>query len=60
MDAKNTPQGVIIASEFTMLQTGLRVGEVAALRRSDIALRDRAGTVRVRNGKGLKEREVPL
>ena len=43
-----------------MLQTGLRVGEVAALRRRDIALRDRAGTVRVRNGKGLKEREVPL
>jgi site-specific recombinase XerD len=43
-----------------MLQTGLRVGEVAALRRRDIALRDRAGTVRVRSGKGLKEREVPL
>jgi site-specific recombinase XerD len=43
-----------------MLQTGLRVGEVAALRRSDIVLRERAGTVRVRNGKGLKEREVPL
>ncbi len=43
-----------------MLQTGLRVGEVAALRRSDIVLRDRAGLVRVRSGKGLKEREVPL
>jgi site-specific recombinase XerD len=43
-----------------MLQTGLRVGEVAALRRRDIVLRDRAGTVRVRSGKGLKEREVPL
>ncbi len=43
-----------------MLQAGLRVGEVAALRRSDVALRDRAGTVRVRNGKGLKERELPL
>src|SRR3984885_7363350 len=43
-----------------MLQTGLRVGEVAALRRRDITLRERAGTVRVRNGKGLKEREVPL
>jgi hypothetical protein len=25
-----------------------------------IVLRERAGTVRVRNGKGLKEREVPL
>ena len=43
-----------------MLQTGLRVGEVASLRRRDIVLRERAGTVRVRNGKGLKEREVPL
>ncbi|MBV8894393.1 MAG: tyrosine-type recombinase/integrase [Acidobacteria bacterium] len=43
-----------------MLQTGLRVGEVATLRHSDIILRERAGTVRVRNGKGLKEREVPL
>jgi integrase/recombinase XerD len=36
-----------------MLQNGLRVGEVAALRRSDVVLRERAGTVRVRNGKGL-------
>jgi integrase/recombinase XerC len=43
-----------------MLQTGLRVGEVSALRRRDVVLRERAGTVRVRNGKGLKEREVPL
>lgn len=43
-----------------MLQTGLRIGEVAALRRADITLRDRAGTVRVRHGKGLREREVPL
>lgn len=43
-----------------MLQTGLRIGEVAALRRADITLRDRAGVIRVRHGKGLKEREVPL
>ena len=43
-----------------MLQAGLRVGEVAALRRADLTLRDRAGTVRIRHGKGLKEREVPL
>jgi site-specific recombinase XerD len=43
-----------------MLQTGLRVGEVSSLRRTDVVLRERAGTVRVRNGKGLKEREVPL
>jgi integrase/recombinase XerC len=43
-----------------MLQTGLRIGEVAALRRGDVTLRDRAGVIRVRHGKGLKEREVPL
>lgn len=43
-----------------MLQTGLRVGEVAVLRRGDVVIRDRAGTIRVRAGKGLKEREVPL
>lgn len=36
------------------------VGEGAALRRSDVVLRERAGTIRVRNGKGLKERQVPL
>ena len=43
-----------------MLQTGLRVGEVAALRVVDIAMNDRSGSVRIRHGKGLKAREVPL
>jgi integrase/recombinase XerC len=43
-----------------MLQAGLRVGEVAGLHISDVELRARAGTVRVRHGKGRKEREVPL
>jgi integrase/recombinase XerC len=52
-----------------MLQAGLRVGEMAALRRADLmaalrradlTLRDRTGSVRIRHGKGLKEREVPL
>jgi site-specific recombinase XerD len=43
-----------------MLQAGLRIGEVAALRRADITVRERSGTVRVRHGKGLREREVPL
>jgi integrase/recombinase XerC len=43
-----------------MLQTGLRVSEVAALRIADIRLHDRSGGVRVRHGKGLKDREVPL
>jgi len=43
-----------------MLQTGLRVGEVATLRMADITISDRSGSVRVRHGKGLKAREVPL
>jgi integrase/recombinase XerC len=43
-----------------MLQTGLRVGEVAALRIGDLTLHDRSGSVHVRHGKGLKDREVPL
>ena len=37
--------------------TGRRGGIVE---RGDVVLRERAGTVRVENGKGLKEREVPL
>ena len=43
-----------------MLQVGLRVGEVAALRVADIVLSDRSGSVRIRHGKGLKAREIPL
>jgi site-specific recombinase XerD len=43
-----------------MLQTGLRVGEVATLRIADVTLHERSGSVRVRHGKGLKHREVPL
>ncbi len=43
-----------------MLQTGLRVGEVERLVVDDIAIHDRSGHVRVRDGKGRKERTVPL
>jgi integrase/recombinase XerC len=43
-----------------MLQAGLRVGEVAALQIGDITMNDRSGSVRIRQGKGLKAREVPL
>lgn len=43
-----------------MLQAGLRVGEVAALRVGDVSMSDRSGSVRIRHGKGLKAREVPL
>ena len=41
------------------LQTGLRVGEAAALLVEDVVLRDRMGQITVR-GKGEKQREVPL
>jgi len=43
-----------------MLQAGLRVGEVAALQVGDVTMSDRSGSVRIRHGKGLKAREVPL
>jgi integrase/recombinase XerC len=43
-----------------MLQAGLRVGEVAMLGMADITISDRSGSVRIRHGKGLKAREVPL
>jgi site-specific recombinase XerD len=43
-----------------MVQAGLRVSEVAALRIADITARERSGVVRIREGKGLKAREVPL
>jgi integrase/recombinase XerC len=43
-----------------MLQAGLRVGEVAALQVADIIMSDRSGSVRIRHGKGLKAREIPL
>ena len=43
-----------------MAQTGLRVSEVADLKMSDVKASERAGTVLVRQGKGLKEREIPL
>jgi len=44
----------------TMLATGLRLSEVAALDLGDLALSARKGTVTVRNGKGGKWRLVPL
>ena len=43
-----------------MLQAGLRVGEVAALRIADLTMSERSGSVHIRHGKGLKARDVPL
>jgi integrase/recombinase XerC len=43
-----------------LLQTGLRVSELTGLKVGDVQIRDRSGQVRVRQGKGSQEREVPL
>ena len=43
-----------------MLHTGLRLSETAALKLDDIKISDRSGEVLVRQGKGNKERVVPL
>lgn len=43
-----------------LLQTGLRVGEVENLTFAELFIYDRSGEVRIRDGKGRKERSVPL
>ena len=43
-----------------LLNTGLRVSEVAALHLDDVKIHERSGTVQVRSGKGRKTRNVPL
>ena len=43
-----------------ILQAGLRVGELAALRLSDVTVNDRSGSIRVPQDTGLKAREIPL
>ncbi len=43
-----------------MARAGLRVSEVVNLRLDDIELNHRKGSVKVKAGKGLKERTVPL
>ena len=43
-----------------MLQAGLRVGETTALTHGDLELKSRSGNVHVRDGKGLKARDIPL
>lgn len=43
-----------------ILQAGLRVSEVARLQNRDTEINERSGVVRVIDGKGHREREVPL
>ena len=48
------------AIAYLLLYAGLRVGELVALEVGDLDLGERRGEVRVRAGKGGKERAVPL
>lgn len=43
-----------------LLNTGLRVSELIGLELSDVSLMERKGEIRVRAGKGMKERAIPL
>ena len=43
-----------------LLNTGLRLSEVEALDLSNVEIKERSGRVHVRQGKGRKERHVPL
>jgi site-specific recombinase XerD len=43
-----------------LLNTGLRVDELSRLRWADLTAKDRSGSVLVREGKGRKQRAVPL
>jgi site-specific recombinase XerD len=47
---------------YTLLYTGLRVGDLAHLRVADVSLSERKGTIIVRgdHAKGGKQREVPV
>jgi len=43
-----------------LVQTGLRASELVSLKRGDLEINERSGAVRIRGGKGLKERQIPL
>lgn len=49
-----------IAILEVLRHTGIRVGELSALRQSDIEISERRGTLTVRSGKGSKYRQIPL
>jgi len=44
----------------TLLGTGLRISELAALKVRDLDISDRKGELKVRQGKGSKARDIPL
>jgi site-specific recombinase XerD len=48
------------AMALTLLNTGLRVGELCALQLNDVQIGERKGSLVVRSGKGQKQRTIPL
>jgi site-specific recombinase XerD len=49
-----------IAIIFTLLYTGIRLSELVSLDRDDVKISERKGELIVRQGKGYKERRIPL
>ncbi len=49
-----------LAILLTLRHTGVRVGELCALRIPDLTILDRKGSMLVRSGKGDKDRTIPL
>lgn len=49
-----------LAVVLTLRHTGLRVGELCALRLGDLSISERKGSLLVRSGKGDKDRRLPL
>ena len=64
MRAANVTRSFVGARNIAIIQlflnSGIRVAEMAGLTISDVKISDRCGVLRIREGKGGKEREVPL
>jgi len=58
IDLRNDIRGKAIFSIF--LHTGCRVSDLVQIELQDLIISDRSGSVIFRNGKGNKERQVPL
>ena len=58
IDLRNDIRSKGIFSMF--LQTGCRVSDLVQIELQDLIMGDRSGSVVFRNGKGSKERQVPL
>lgn len=58
IDRRGNRRGYAIV--MVLLNTGIRLNELVALDRDDIEISERKGSLKVRNGKGNKERTIPL